>query len=502
MEIGTAEISRIIKEQIENYDKAVEVQEVGTVISTGDGIARVYGLDKVAAGELLEFPHGIYGVALNLEEDNVGTALFGETHMIKEGDIVKRTGRIAEVPVGPALVGRVVNALGEPIDGRGPIDTKDRRRIEIKAPGIVARQPVKEPLQTGLKAIDAMIPIGRGQRELIIGDRQTGKTAVALDTIINQKGGNVTCIYVAIGQKRSTVAQVVDKLRESGAMEYTIVVAATASESAPLQYIAPYSGCTMGEYMRDNGGHALLVYDDLSKHAVAYRQLSLLLRRPPGREAFPGDVFYLHSRLLERAAKMSDARGGGSLTALPIIETQAGDVSAYIPTNVISITDGQIFLESDLFYSGVRPAINVGISVSRVGGNAQIKAMKQVAGTLRLELAQYREMAAFAQFGSDLDQATQRQLNRGSRLVELLKQGQYEPLPVEKQVMIIFAGTNGFIDELPLNALKKYEQELFSFIESKHPDIFADILKKRELDNDLRAKINKALQDFKGTFKA
>jgi F-type H+-transporting ATPase subunit alpha len=501
MEIGTAEISRIIKEQIQNYDKAVEVQEIGTVISTGDGIARVYGLDKVAAGELLEFPHGIYGVALNLEEDNVGTALFGETHMIKEGDIVKRTGRIAEVPVGPALVGRVVNALGEPIDGRGPIDTKDRRRIEIKAPGIVARQPVKEPLQTGLKAIDAMIPIGRGQRELIIGDRQTGKTAVAIDTIINQKGGNVTCIYVAIGQKRSTVAQVVDKLRESGAMEYTIVVAATASESAPLQYIAPYSGCTMGEYMRDNGGHALLVYDDLSKHAVAYRQLSLLLRRPPGREAFPGDVFYLHSRLLERAAKLSDARGGGSLTALPIIETQAGDVSAYIPTNVISITDGQIFLESDLFYSGVRPAINVGISVSRVGGNAQIKAMKQVAGTLRLELAQYREMAAFAQFGSDLDQATQRQLSRGSRLVELLKQGQYEPLSVEKQVVIIFAGTNGFIDELPLNALKKYEHELYSFVESKHPDIFADILKKRELDNDLRAKIKSALEEFKGIFK-
>jgi F-type H+-transporting ATPase subunit alpha len=502
MEIGTAEISRIIKEQIENYDKAVEVQEIGTVISTGDGIARVYGLDKVAAGELLEFPHGIYGVALNLEEDNVGTALFGETHMIKEGDTVKRTGRIAEVPVGKALVGRVVNALGEAIDGRGPIDTKERRRIEIKAPGIVARQPVKEPLQTGLKAIDAMIPIGRGQRELIIGDRQTGKTAVALDTIINQKGGNVTCIYVAIGQKRSTVAQVVDKLRESGAMDYTIVVAATASESAPLQYIAPYSGCTMGEYMRDNGGHALLIYDDLSKHAVAYRQLSLLLRRPPGREAFPGDVFYLHSRLLERAAKLSDARGGGSLTALPIIETQAGDVSAYIPTNVISITDGQIFLESDLFYSGVRPAINVGISVSRVGGNAQIKAMKQVAGTLRLELAQYREMAAFAQFGSDLDQATQRQLSRGSRLVELLKQGQYEPVPVEKQVLIIFAGTNGFVDELPLTALKKYEQELYSFVEAKHPDIFSDILKKRELDNDLRAKLKQALEEFKGTFKA
>ncbi|HEY3301908.1 MAG TPA: F0F1 ATP synthase subunit alpha [Candidatus Binatia bacterium] len=502
MEIGTAEISRIIKEQIENYDKAVEVQEVGTVISTGDGIARVYGLDKVAAGELLEFPHGIYGVALNLEEDNVGTALFGETHLIKEGDTVKRTGRIAEVPVGKALVGRVVNALGEAIDGRGPIDTKERRRIEIKAPGIVARQPVKEPLQTGLKAIDAMIPIGRGQRELIIGDRQTGKTAVAIDTIINQKGGNVICIYVAIGQKRSTVAQVVDKLREAGAMEYTIVVAATASESAPLQYIAPYSGCTMGEQIRDNGGHALLIYDDLSKHAVAYRQLSLLLRRPPGREAFPGDVFYLHSRLLERAAKLSDARGGGSLTALPIIETQAGDVSAYIPTNVISITDGQIFLESDLFYSGVRPAINVGISVSRVGGNAQIKAMKQVAGTLRLELAQYREMAAFAQFGSDLDQATQRQLNRGSRLVELLKQGQYEPLPVEKQVLIIFAGTNGFVDELPAAALKKYEQELYSFVESRHPDIFADILKKRELDNDLRAKLKNALEEFKGVFKA
>ena len=501
MEIGTAEISRIIKEQIRDYEKSVEIQEIGTVLSTGDGIARVYGLDKVALGELLEFPHGIFGVALNLEEDNVGTALFGETHMIKEGDTVKRTGRIAEVPVGQGLIGRVVNALGEAIDGRGPIDTKDRRRIEIKAPGIVARQPVKEPLQTGLKAIDGMIPIGRGQRELIIGDRQTGKTAVAIDTIINQKGGNVTCIYVAIGQKRSTVAQVVDKLRESGAMEFTIVVAATASESAPLQYIAPYSGCTMGEHIRDNGGHALLIYDDLSKHAVAYRQLSLLLRRPPGREAFPGDVFYLHSRLLERAAKMSDARGGGSLTALPIIETQAGDVSAYIPTNVISITDGQIFLESDLFYSGVRPAINVGISVSRVGGNAQIKAIRQVAGTLRLELAQYREMAAFAQFGSDLDQATQRQLNRGSRLVELLKQDQYEPLPVEKQVLIIYAGTNGFIDELPLTALKKYEQELYSFVESKHPDIFADTIKKRELDNDLRAKMNKALDEFKAVFK-
>ena len=501
MEIGTAEISRIIKEQIRDYEKTVEVQEIGTVLSTGDGIARIYGLDRVAAGELLEFPHNIYGLTLNLEEDNVGAALFGETHMIREGDTVKRTGRIAEVPVGKPLVGRVVNALGEAIDGRGPIETTERRRIEIKAPGIVARQPVKEPLQTGLKAIDAMIPIGRGQRELIIGDRQTGKTAVAVDTIINQKGGNVICIYVAIGQKRSTVAQVFDKLREAGAMDYSIVVAATASDSAPLQYIAPYSGCTIGEYIRDNGGHALVIYDDLSKHAVAYRQLSLLLRRPPGREAYPGDVFYLHSRLLERAAKMSDAMGAGSLTALPIIETQAGDVSAYIPTNVISITDGQIFLESDLFYSGVRPAINVGISVSRVGGNAQIKAMKQVAGTLRLELAQYREMAAFAQFGSDLDQATQRQLNRGSRLVELLKQGQYEPLPVEKQILIIFAGTNGFIDDLPLTAMKKYEQELFSFVESKYPDVFADILKKREMDADLRAKTIKVLEEFKLAFK-
>jgi F-type H+/Na+-transporting ATPase subunit alpha len=502
MEIGTAEISRIIKEQIRDYEKTVEIQEIGTVLSTGDGIARLYGLDKVAAGELLEFPHDIYGVALNLEEDNVGAALFGETHMIKEGDTVKRTGRIAEVPVGKELVGRVVNALGEPIDGRGPIDAKTKRRIELKAPGVVARQPVKEALQTGLKAIDGMIPIGRGQRELIIGDRQTGKTAVAIDTIINQKGGNVVCIYVAIGQKRSTVAQVVDKLRETGAMDYTTVVAATASDAAPLQYIAPYSGCTMGEQLRDNGGHALLIYDDLSKHAVAYRQLSLLLRRPPGREAYPGDVFYLHSRLLERAAKMSDARGGGSLTALPIIETQAGDVSAYIPTNVISITDGQIFLESDLFYSGVRPAINVGISVSRVGGNAQIKAMRQVAGTLRLELAQYREMAAFAQFGSDLDQATQRQLNRGARLVELLKQGQYQPLPVEKQILIIYAGTNGFVDDLPVTALKKYEQELYSFLEGRHPDIFPDILKKRELDGDLRAKLSKALEEFKGVFKA
>jgi F-type H+-transporting ATPase subunit alpha len=501
MEIGAAEISRIIKEQIRDYEKAVEVQEVGTVLSTGDGIARIYGLHKAAAGELLEFPHGIYGVALNLEEDNVGAALFGETHLIKEGDTVKRTGRIAEVPVGKALIGRVVNALGEAIDGRGPIETEERRRIELKAPGIVARQPVKEPLQTGLKAIDAMIPIGRGQRELIIGDRQTGKTAVALDTIINQKGGDVVCIYVAIGQKRSTVAQVVDRLRQHGAMDYTIVVSASASESAPLQYVAPYSGCTIGEHIRDNGGHALLIYDDLSKHAVAYRQLSLLLRRPPGREAYPGDVFYLHSRLLERAAKLNDSRGGGSLTALPIIETQAGDVSAYIPTNVISITDGQIFLESDLFYSGVRPAINVGISVSRVGGNAQIKAMKQIAGSLRLDLAQYREMAAFAQFGSDLDPATQKQINRGSRLVEILKQGQYEPLPVEKQILIIFAGTNGFVDHLPVSALKKYEQELFTFVESRYPDLLPEIVKKRELNDELRAKIKKVLEEFNANFK-
>jgi F-type H+-transporting ATPase subunit alpha len=502
MEIGTAEISRIIKEQIQNYETAVQVQEIGTVLSTGDGIARIYGLDRVASGELLEFPHGIYGIALNLEEDNVGSAIFGETHLIKEGDTVKRTGRIAEVPVGKALVGRVVDALGQPIDGRGPIETKDMRRVELKAPGIVARQPVKEPLQTGLKAVDAMIPIGRGQRELIIGDRQTGKTALAVDTIINQRGGDVTCIYVAIGQKRSTVAQVMDTLRQYGAMDYTIIVSATASESAPLQFLAPYSGCTMGEFVRDNGGHALIIYDDLSKHAVAYRQLSLLLRRPPGREAYPGDVFYLHSRLLERAAKMNNSRGGGSLTALPIIETQAGDVSAYIPTNVISITDGQIYLETDLFYSGVRPAINVGLSVSRVGGSAQIKAMKQVAGSLRLDLAQYREMAAFAQFGSDLDAATQRQLNRGSRLVEILKQGQYEPLSVEKQILIIYAGTNGFVDHLPVSAIKRYEQELIAFVESKYPEMLQEIVKKRELNDELRQKINKVLEEFKERFKA
>ena len=502
MEIGTAEITSIIKKQIEDYDKAVKVEEVGTVLSTGDGIARVYGLDNAAAGELLEFPNDVYGMALNLEEDNVGAALFGESHLIKEGDRVSRTGRIVEVPVGDALRGRVVSPLGEPLDGRGPIETDQRRRVELKAPGIVARQPVMQPLQTGLKAIDSMIPIGRGQRELIIGDRQTGKTAVCVDTIINQKGGDVTCIYVAIGQKRSTVAQVVDELRHAGAMDYTVVVAATASESAPLQYIAPYSGCTMGEYFRDNGQHALAIYDDLSKHAVAYRQLSLLLRRPPGREAFPGDVFYLHSRLLERAAKLSDELGGGSLTALPIIETQAGDVSAYVPTNVISITDGQIYLETDLFYSGVRPAINVGLSVSRVGGNAQIRAMKQVAGGLRLDLAQYREMAAFAQFGSDLDAATQRQIARGSRLVEILKQGQYEPMPVERQVLIIYAGTNGFVDQIPPENLQRYQSELFEFVESQHPDLLPSIVEKGQIDDDVKATVEQALQEFNQRFEA
>ncbi|MFB3061972.1 MAG: F0F1 ATP synthase subunit alpha [Candidatus Binatia bacterium] len=501
MDIGTAEISRIIKQQIQDYDKGVQIEEVGTVLSTGDGIARIYGLQNAAAGELLSFPHGVYGMVLNLEEDNVGVALLGETHLIKEGDTAKRTGKITEVPVGKALVGRVINPLGEPIDGRGPIEATENRRIELKAPGIVARQPVKEPLQTGLKAIDAMIPIGRGQRELIIGDRQTGKTAVVIDTIINQKGGDVTCIYVAVGQKRSTVAQVVDKLRQYGAMDYTVVVSASASEPAPLQYIAPYSGCTIGEHIRDNGGHALVIYDDLSKHAVAYRQLSLLLRRPPGREAYPGDIFYLHSRLLERAAKMNDALGGGSLTALPIIETQAGDVSAYIPTNVISITDGQIYLETDLFYSGVRPAINVGLSVSRVGGAAQIKAMKQVAGGLRLDLAQYREMAAFAQFGSDLDQVTQRQIARGSRLVEILKQGQYEPMPIAKQILIIYVGTNGFVDHLPVEAIKKYEEELIAFVEAKAPDLFDEILKRREITDEIKGKINKILEDFNANFK-
>jgi F-type H+-transporting ATPase subunit alpha len=500
MEIGPAEISQIIREQIRSYGKQMEIRETGTVISTGDGIARIYGLDNVGAGELLEFPHKIYGMVLNLEEDNVGAAIFGDVQVIKQGDTVKRTGRIADVPVGNRVVGRALNALGEPIDGKGTIPGSERRRIEIKAPGIVWRQPVKEPLQTGLKAIDSMIPIGRGQRELIIGDRQTGKTALALDTIINQRGGDVICIYVAIGQKRSTVAQVVDKLNQHGAMDYSVIVAATASEPAPLQFIAPYSGCTMGEYFRDLGRHALVIYDDLSKHASAYRQLSLLLRRPPGREAFPGDVFYLHSRLLERAAKLSNEKGGGSLTALPIIETQAGDVSAYIPTNVISITDGQIYLETDLFYSGVRPAINVGLSVSRVGGAAQIRAMKQVAGSLRLELAQYREMAAFAQFGSDLDQATQQQLARGSRLVEILKQGQYQPLPVEKQILIIYAATHGFVDRLPESALKRYEEALYTFVETKHSELFAAILTEKEINPEVEAKVKQVLTDFKDHF--
>jgi F-type H+-transporting ATPase subunit alpha len=502
MDIRPAEISDVIKRQIAEYGREVEVRETGRVLSCGDGIARIYGLDKAAAGELLEFPHNIFGLVLNLEEDNVGAAIFGEAHLIKEGDEVRRTGRIAEVPVGDALLGRVVDGLGQPIDGKGAIDASESRRIELKAPGIVDRQPVKEPLQTGIKAIDAMIPIGRGQRELIIGDRQTGKTAVAIDTIINQRGGDVACIYVAIGQKRSTVAQVVERLTRHGAMDYTIVVAATASDAAPLQFIAAYTGCTIGEYFRDNGRHALVVYDDLSKQAVAYRQLSLLLRRPPGREAYPGDVFYLHSRLLERAAKMSADRGGGSLTALPIIETQAGDVSAYIPTNVISITDGQIFLETDLFYSGVRPAVNVGISVSRVGGSAQIKAMKQVAGSLRMELAQYREMAAFAQFGSDLDATTQKQLARGSRLVEILKQGQYEPLAVEMQVLIIYAATNGFVDHLPETAVRKYEAELFRFVENRHPDLLEAIRTKKALDDTVKPKVDKVLNEFKEIFTA
>ena len=500
MEIQAAEISEILKQQIKDFDNRVEVRETGTVLSTGDGIARIHGLDNAAAGELLEFPHDLFGIVLNLEEDNVGAAIFGEAHLVSEGAEVRRTGRIAEVPVGVELRGRVVNALGQAIDGKGPINAKQARRIELKAPGIVDRAPVKQALQTGIKAVDAMIPIGRGQRELVIGDRQTGKTAVCLDTIINQKGGDVTCIYVAIGQKRSTVAQVVDKLNRHGAMDYTIIVAATASEAAPLQFIAPYSGCAMGEFFRDSGQHALIIYDDLSKQAVAYRQLSLLLRRPPGREAFPGDVFYLHSRLLERAAKMSDARGGGSLTALPVIETQAGDVSAYIPTNVISITDGQIFLETDLFYSGVRPAVNVGISVSRVGGSAQIKAMRQVAGSLKLDLAQYREMAAFAQFGSDLDATTQKMLARGSRLVEVLKQGQYQPQPIERQVVILYAASNGYVDALPVEAIVGYERELQSFIEAQHPEIYKAILEKRELTDDIKKQLNAALDQFKDRF--
>jgi F-type H+/Na+-transporting ATPase subunit alpha len=549
MQLSADEISSIIKKQIQNFDRAALVSETGTVLTSGDGIARVYGLEGALAGELVEFAGGVIGLVLNLEADNVGVAVLGDATGVKEGDIVKRTGRIADVAVGEALLGRVVNALGQPVDGKGPIESKVRRRIELKAPGIMQRQPVKEPMQTGIKAIDAMIPIGRGQRELIIGDRQTGKTAIAIDAIINQKGKGVYCVYIAIGQKASTVASVVDKLTQQGAMEYTIVVLATAAETAPLQYLAPYTGVTMGEFFRDTGRHALVVYDDLSKQAVAYRQMSLLLRRPPGREAYPGDVFYVHSRLLERACKLAeryfvvkkgstvppgdqkflgvdgqaylgeeakhaaekalearadkadhevqrDPHSGGSLTALPIIETQAGDVSAYIPTNVISITDGQMFLESDLFYSGVRPAINVGISVSRVGGNAQIKAMKKFAGTMRLDLAQYRAMEAFAQFASDLDAATRAQLDRGSRLVELLKQGQYVPLAVEKQVVIIFAGTQGYVDKLPVESLGQYEQELYRYIDEKEPSLFEDIRTKKEVNDEIKKKLEKVLKAF------
>jgi len=500
MEIKADEISRIIEQKISGFEREINLQETGIVISIGDGIARIYGLENAMAGELLEFPHNITGMVLNLEEDNIGAVVFGEDYKIKEGDIVKRTARIAQVPVGEALIGRVVDALGNPIDGKGPIEAKEFRNVEQTAPGVVVRQPVKEPIQTGIKAIDAMIPIGRGQRELIIGDRGTGKSVIAIDTIINQKGTDVFCIYVAIGQKRSSVARLVDLLTTYGAMEYTTVIAATASDPAPLQYLAPFAGTSMGEYFRDTGRHALIIYDDLSKHAVAYRQLSLLLRRPPAREAYPGDIFFLHSRLLERSAKWDDAHGGGSLTSLPIIETQAGDVSAYIPTNVISITDGQIYLEPELFYAGVRPAINVGLSVSRVGGNAQIKAMKQVAGRLRLELAQYREMAAFAKFGSDLDRATQQLLARGSRLTELLKQGQYVPIPVEKQVVLMYAGANGYIDNYPESALKKYEQEMLSYVENKHPDILSDIKEKKQLDSQIEDKLTTALNNFKDQF--
>jgi F-type H+/Na+-transporting ATPase subunit alpha len=508
MDINAAEISRIIKDQIANFGTEAQVSEVGQVLSVGDGIARVHGLDNVQAGEMVEFPGGIQGMALNLETDNVGVVIFGSDSQIKEGDTVKRTGTIVDVPVGKGLLGRVVDGLGNPIDGKGPIVAAERRRVEVKAPGIIPRKSVHEPMQTGLKALDALVPVGRGQRELIIGDRQTGKTAVAIDTFINQKTVNagddeskkLYCIYVAIGQKRSTVAQIVRALEENGAMEYSIVVAATASEPAPLQFLAPYTGCTMGEYFRDNGMHAVIVYDDLSKQAVAYRQMSLLLRRPPGREAYPGDVFYLHSRLLERAAKMNDDLGAGSLTALPIIETQAGDVSAYIPTNVISITDGQIFLETELFYQGVRPAINVGLSVSRVGSAAQTKAMKKVAGSIKLELAQYREMAAFAQFGSDLDASTQKLLNRGKRLTELLKQDQFKPMPFEEQVVSIFAGVNGFLDTVDANAVTRFEASLLSHIKSAHADVLTDIRDRKDLSPDTVTKLKDVIGAFAKTF--
>jgi F-type H+-transporting ATPase subunit alpha len=505
MEIRAEEISDIIKGQIQDYDKKVDISETGTILSVGDGIARVYGVEKAMQMELLEFPHGIMGLVLNLEEDNVGVAIMGEDIELQEGDICKRTGRIAEVPVGDAVVGRVVDSLGGPLDGKGPVEAKEFRRVEMVAPGVIARQSVNEPMYTGLKAIDSMTPVGRGQRELIIGDRQIGKTAIGVDAIINQKGQDVVCIYVACGQKKSTVAQVVDVLEKAGAMEYTIVVSACASDPATLQYIAPYSACAMGEYYRDIGKHALIIYDDLSKQAASYRQISLLLRRPPGREAYPGDIFYNHSRLLERAAKLNDELGAGSLTALPIIETQAGDVSAFIPTNVISITDGQIYLEPALFFSGVRPAINVGLSVSRVGGAAQVKAMKQVAGSLRLDLAQFRELEAFAQFGSDLDKATQRQLARGTRLVEILKQPQYKPLTMEKQVTILFAGAKGFLDKYPVEVLGKYEAGLYPFMESKHPQIFSELAEKKEISDELEKKMTDALsaydEEFKDTIK-
>ncbi len=500
MAIRVDEVSEILKNKIRKFERVLEAKDTGTVLSAGDGIARVFGLESAIAGELVEFPGGVKGLVLNLEGSNVGVALLGDYEHIREGDTVKRTGEIASVPVGEGLLGRVVDAIGNPIDGKGKLNFKDKRLIELKAPGIVARQSVKEPLQTGIKAIDSMIPIGRGQRELIIGDRQTGKTAIAIDTIINQKGQGVYCFYVAIGQKQSSVAQVVAKLERHGAMEYTTVISAPAAASAPLQFLAPYTGCAMAEYFRDSGRHALIIYDDLSKQAVAYRQLSLLLRRPPGREAYPGDVFFLHSRLLERAAKLSEKLGGGSLTALPIIETQAGDVSAYIPTNVISITDGQIFLETDLFYSGVRPAINVGISVSRVGGSAQIKAMRAVAGTLRLNLAQFRELEAFAQFGSDLDAATQQQLKRGSRLVEVLKQGQYTPVPVQKQVAIIYAATQGALDDIAAGDIKRFEERFLSYLESNHSDILNEISTKKILSDELKTSLNKIIQTFKSTF--
>jgi F-type H+-transporting ATPase subunit alpha len=508
MDINPSEITKVIKDQIKNFGKDAEVSEVGQVLSVGDGIARIYGLDNVEAGEMVEFSEGTKGMALNLETDNVGVVIFGDDSHIKEGDIVKRTGEIVDVPVGKELLGRVVDGLGNPIDGKGPINSKERKRVEVKAPGIIPRKSVSEPMQTGLKAIDSLIPIGRGQRELIIGDRQTGKTAIAIDTIINQKEINKSndeskklyCVYVAIGQKRSTVAQIVKTLEDSGAMEYSIVVAATASDPAPLQFLAPYTGCTMGEFFRDNGMHGLIVYDDLSKQAVAYRQMSLLLRRPPGREAFPGDVFYLHSRLLERAAKLNDENGGGSLTALPIIETQASDVSAYIPTNVISITDGQIFLETELFFQGVRPAVNVGISVSRVGSAAQIKAMKQVAGSIKLELAQYREMAAFAQFGSDLDASTQKLLNRGSKLTELLKQGQYSPLKVEEQVVSIFTGVKGYLDDIENSKIKDFEEQLLSSIKSQAPEILKNIVSSGKLDEENETKLKEFIDNFKKDF--